>query len=311
MSGEALRVGLIGFGAMGRRHAAALRDTAGAVLAGVADPYGERADALGVPLVPGVGELLALGIDYAVVACPSALHEDIGLRLAAAGVPALIEKPLATTSVAARRLTEAFAAAGLPAAVGHVERFNPALAGLREILGQGDLGAPRQLTTHREGPPPTRPADCGVLLDLAVHDLDAAAWITGQDFEQLSTLTHPSPGAREDLAVLAGRLSGGTLTSHTVNRRSPYRQRTTAVLAEHGLLTADTLTSRLTLQTGATAHTIALPDGDPLRREHAEFLALLRTGRTGNLAALAEGARAVRLATGHTPRADPAPIPAS
>ncbi|MFE4605546.1 Gfo/Idh/MocA family protein [Kitasatospora indigofera] len=309
MNGRALRAGLIGLGAMGRHHAAALQDTHGVELAAVADPHGDRTLLPGVPLLPGVEELLAAGIDYAVVACPSALHEDVALRLAAAGVPALIEKPLATTAAGAARLADAFAAAGLPAAAGHVERFNPALAALREILATGDLGAALQVTTRREGPPSPRAAACGVLLDLAVHDLDAVAWLTGQDFDQLNTLTHPvyggptqARGAGEDHAVLAGRLTGGTLTSHTVNRHSPQRRRTTSVLAEHGLLSADTLRGRLTLQTGTSPRTVALPDTDTLRDEHTAFLTLLRTGRAGNLATLADGVRAVHLATGHPPR---------
>ncbi|MFD4211249.1 Gfo/Idh/MocA family oxidoreductase, partial [Micromonospora tulbaghiae] len=81
---------------MGRHHARVLASLEGVELAGVVDPMGDRNGwAQGAPVLTTVDELLALGVDYAVVACPTGLHEKIGLQLADADVCALIEKPLA------------------------------------------------------------------------------------------------------------------------------------------------------------------------------------------------------------------------
>ncbi len=77
-----------------------------------------------VPVVATIDDLLALGIDYAVVAIPTQFHVDAGLQLAAAGVHALVEKPLTTDAASSRRIANAFAGAGLIGAVGHLERYN-------------------------------------------------------------------------------------------------------------------------------------------------------------------------------------------
>lgn len=109
-----LKAGLVGLGSMGRHHARVLAGLEGVELVGVVDPMGDKNGwAQGAPVLSTVEELIALGIDYAVVACPTALHEEVGLQLADAGVSALIEKPLADTVEGARRLVEAFESRGL------------------------------------------------------------------------------------------------------------------------------------------------------------------------------------------------------
>src|SRR5690606_5553507 len=102
MTVKTLRAGLIGLGAMGRNHARVLNALEGVDLVGVADPVADAA-ALpgGVRLTESVEQLIDLGVDYAVVACPTIHHEPIGLMLADAGVHALIEKPLAHNTEAA------------------------------------------------------------------------------------------------------------------------------------------------------------------------------------------------------------------
>src|ERR671914_675116 len=120
---------------------------------GVVEPEGEPGRAArGVPVLRELPELVALGIDYAVVACPTALHEEIGLQLADEGICALIEKPLAHSVPAAARLVAAFEGAGLVAGVGHIERYNPALQSLRGRLEAGALGKVFQVVTRRQGP---------------------------------------------------------------------------------------------------------------------------------------------------------------
>jgi UDP-N-acetylglucosamine 3-dehydrogenase len=165
-----LRAGLIGLGSMGRHHARVLKGLEGVELVAVVDPMGDQHGAAqGVPVLSTVEELIGLGIDYAVVACPTGLHEPVGLALAEAGVCALIEKPVADTVVGARHLVEAFESRGLVAGVGHIERFNPALQSMRARLEAGELGEVFQVVTRRQGPFPHRIADVGVVKDLATH----------------------------------------------------------------------------------------------------------------------------------------------
>jgi len=113
-----LRAGLVGLGMMGRHHARVLASLEGVELVGVCDPMGDPHGVAGTrPLVAQVEHLIALGIDYAMVAAPTAFHEELALALAAAGVHALIEKPLAVDNDSAERITAAFAAKGLVGAV--------------------------------------------------------------------------------------------------------------------------------------------------------------------------------------------------
>jgi UDP-N-acetylglucosamine 3-dehydrogenase len=246
-----LRAGLIGLGAMGRHHARVLSELEGVELVGVVEPAGEpgrvaRA-ARGAPVLRDLPELVALGIDYAVVACPTAQHEEIGLRLAAAGVCALIEKPLAHSVPAAERLVSAFGAAGLVAAVGHIERYNPALQSLRARLEAGALGEVFQVVTRRQGPFPHRIADVGVVKDLATHDIDLTSWVTGQEYASVSARTVSKSGRpHEDMVAVVGQLADGTMVSHLVNWLSPLKERSTVVTGELGCFVADTLTADLT-----------------------------------------------------------------
>lgn len=286
-----LRAGLVGVGMMGRHHARVLGSLDGVDLVAVVDPGGDpHGVANGRALLSTVSELVSLGVDYAMVAAPTALHESIGLELAEAGIHALIEKPLAVDTPAAKRLTTAFASRGLVGAVGHIERYNPALQQLRRRLEVGELGSVYQITTRRQNPFPARIADVGVVKDLATHDIDLTAWVARSAFESVSArVAYKSGRVHEDLVAAVGQLSDGTITSHLVNWLSPFKERLTIVTGERGAFVADTLTADLTFHANASALTeweavaafrgvsegdlirYAFPKPEPLRTEHEAF----------------------------------------
>ena len=104
-----LRAGLVGLGMMGRHHARVLASLPGVDFVGVSDPAGDGAGvAQGRPVVESVTELIAMGIDYAMVAVPTIYHLEIGLELAAANVHAMVEKPLSQDVATSKQLTSAF-----------------------------------------------------------------------------------------------------------------------------------------------------------------------------------------------------------
>lgn len=232
-----LRVGVVGLGVMGLRHATALSAMDGVRYAGAAD-HGAPRTALGRPVVPGLGELLALGVDACVVATPVPDHVDTATALARAGVPTLIEKPLAMDSAQCARIAAAFAREGVPAVVGHVERFHRAVRELRLALARGDLGPVVRVTTRREGGPPRR-RDGGVLLDLGTHDFDLTRWLTGQTHETVAATSTGTGPEIEDAEVVA-TLSGGAAATHRVSWCSPLPRRGIEVECEGGVLSADT-----------------------------------------------------------------------
>jgi len=243
-----LRAGLIGLGMMGRHHARVLASLPGVDLVGVADAGGDpNSVAGGRPLVDSIDKLIELGLDYCMVAVPTIYHLEIGLALADAGVHAIIEKPLAHDTPSARKLSDVFAAKGLVGAVGHIERYNPALQSARARLEAGELGTVYQVTTRRQGPFPARIADVGVIKDLATHDIDLTAWVTQQPFTSVAARTAFRSGREhEDLVSITGQLADGTVTNHLVNWLSPLKERVTVITGEKGAFVADTLTADLT-----------------------------------------------------------------
>ena len=148
---------------------------------------------------------------------------------------ALIEKPLARTSTAPPRSPRRSRRAGLVGAVGHIERYNPALQSLRARLEDGELGEVYQVVTRRQGPFPARIADVGVVKDLATHDIDLTAWVTSSRYASVSARTASSSGREhEDLVAVVGTLGDGTVTNHLVNWLSPMKERVTVVTGERG-----------------------------------------------------------------------------
>ncbi|WP_030155831.1 Gfo/Idh/MocA family protein [Glycomyces sp. NRRL B-16210] len=312
MSQTALRAGLVGLGAMGRNHARVLDALEGVDLVAVADPLADAsAIPTGVRLVETAEQLIDLGIDYAVVACPTAYHEGVGLALAEAGVHALIEKPLAHTLEASERLAKAFEAKGLVAGVGHIERFNPAIMSLRERLEAGELGEILQLVTRRQGPFPGRIADVGVVKDLATHDIDLTGFVTGQSYRSVTARTVSRSGRpHEDMLSAIGQLSGGAIANHSVNWLSPFKERTAVVTGDRGCFVADTLTADLTFYANGVEDTewealsnfrgvsegdmvrFALRKREPLRVEHEHFRDAV-LGKGGVIVDLRQGAATV------------------
>jgi len=250
----ALRAGLLGVGMMGRHHARVLRELEGVDLVAIADPGGDPHGVAGeLEILPDIDALIAAGIDIAVVAVPTRFHEDAALKLAEAGVHTLVEKPIAHTVEAGQRMVEAFESAGLVGAVGHIERFNPALQELRRRLEAGDLGAVYQIQTRRQGPFPSRIGDVGVAKDLASHDVDLTAWVAQSDYERIfAQTTFKSGREHEDMIAITGRLASGVIVNHLVNWLSPMKERLTVVTGEKGSFVADTSTGDLTFYANGT-----------------------------------------------------------
>lgn len=310
-----LRAGLLGLGMMGRHHARVLSSLPGVDLVAVADAAGDRHDvAGGRPVLADVEQLIRHGIDYCMVAIPTALHEDVALALAAAGIHALVEKPLSPDVESSTRITEAFEAAGLVGAVGHIERYNPALQEARRRLESGEIGQVHQIVTRRQGPFPARIADVGVVKDLATHDIDLTAWVAQQPFLSVSAqISHRSGREHEDLVAVVGQLADGTVTSHLVNWLSPFKERVTVITGDRGAFVADTLTADLTFHANGTVDTewddvarfrgvsegdmirYAIAKPEPLRSEHEAFRDAL-LGMDADIVTMRQGLATVSVA---------------
>ncbi len=310
-----LRVAVVGLGSMGRSHLRVLAGRDDVEIVGLVDPCQDAVGlAAGLPWYPSLEPLLDDGLDACVVAAPTEEHGEIAIRLAGASVGTLIEKPLASDSTTGRRVLAAFARSDAVAAVGHVERYNPAIRAMRARLSRGELGQVFQMTTSRQGPFPGRIRDVGVVKDLATHDLDLAAFVTGSPYAGLAARTaYRSGRPHEDLLAVVGWLADGTVTNHLVNWLSPMKERRIVVTGDRGCFVADTLTADLTYFANADVDheweviarfrgvsegdmiRFAIPKPEPLAVQMDQFLRAVR-GEQHEIVTLQEGFEALSLA---------------
>jgi predicted dehydrogenase len=314
-----LRGAVIGLGMMGRHHARLQQSLPRVEFAGAVDPMGDR---FGVVREAGqvfasIDDLLAAGPapDFAVTAVPTEDHLRVTEELAAAGGSVLVEKPVAATAAEGRRVIEVVEQAGVRAAVGHVERFNPALVELRRRVQDGQLGEVFLIATERTGPFPERIRDVGVVKDLATHDLDLVRWLAGSPVELVAAQTsHRMGREHEDVVLVTGRVVGGTTFNCQVDWLTPTKSRRTRLLGERGMRLADTLTADLTFyvngvvrqEWGATQQLRGVSEGDatryalsrrePLLAELEAFVDLVRGGKGAGIVSLEDGVGVVETA---------------
>ena len=242
---------VVGVGAIGRNHARILADLSGVRLAGVVDADIEAARAIaaryGVRAYASCEDLLQeTQADAAVVAVPTAWHESISCSLMQRGIHVLVEKPIAPDLAAADRIIECAAANKTVLGVGHVERFNPAVLALKQKLNQGDLGRIFHIEARRQGPFPSRIQDVGVVIDLAVHDLDLIRFVCAREIEDVAAITarrvHES---HEDFVRATLRIADGVVGTLTIDWLTPTKIRELFVTGERGMFRVDLLTQDL------------------------------------------------------------------
>jgi len=180
--------------------------------------------------------------------------------------------------------------------VGHIERFNPAVVALKACLSDGELGRVFQFDARRQGPFPARVRDVGVVIDLAVHDLDVMRYVSGAEVVRLYAETERRiHSSHEDLLTGLVRLSDGTVGTLSVNWLTPTKIRELAVTGERGMFRVDYLTQDLYFFENATARgngwealhmlrgvsegrmiRLVVAKKEPLRAEQEAFLAAVR-----------------------------------
>jgi predicted dehydrogenase len=224
----ALRIGIIGGGAMGRKHAETIGRESAVQLVAVADPASrELAETWNVPHFTAHGALLAANeVDAVIIASPNTFHVSTALDCLEAGIPSLLEKPVATTYADAARLVRAAEASNTPILAGHHRRHHPAVKSAKDLIASGELG--RLVAVN--GTWLTRKADgyfdeawrrskgAGVMLINLLHDLDLFRHLCG---EIVSVQAIASNGIRgfevEDTAVVIVQFEHGALGSFVIS----------------------------------------------------------------------------------------------
>jgi predicted dehydrogenase len=257
-----LRVGLIGAGKMGSFHMESWERIAAARLLAVADPDAVAAGRhIGRRPIESFRDhrrlLERADIDAVCICAPSELHAPIALDAIAAGKHVLVEKPIATALEDGLRMASAARAAGVKLMVGHVERFNPAVGKLAELVAEGRIGRVFRAHATRVGPLPQRIRDTGVAIDLATHDLDIMQFVLGLPitsiYAQGSRCVHPT---QEDMIACLLRFGeSGPWGLLDVNWLTPEKRRELTVIGEGGMLSASYLTQDVWFTESSSAPT--------------------------------------------------------
>src|SRR5215468_9189806 len=280
-----LRVGVIGVGVMGSNHARVLAGLPGVELVGVVDPDANQANfvksVLGCPALASADELLALGIDAVTIAAPTHLHHDIALKCIARGLHVLVEKPIASSVEEGQDIITAARHAGITLMVGHVERFNPAVQAIKDAIAGEDI---LSIAITRVGPFPPRMSNVGVVIDLAVHDIDLIRWFTDSDIIEVQPQLSSAVAEREDIALLQFRTVSGVLAHINTNWLTPFKARNVTVATLGKYVTGDLLTRQVTECFGFqpdgsySMRHLSVGHAEPLRAELQAFVAAIRSG---------------------------------
>ena len=300
---RALRVGVIGAGVMGTNHARVLAGLPDNSLVGVVDPllaHRTRAtDLINCRTFASLHELTEEGVEAVTIAAPTHLHHEIALACISQKIHVLVEKPIASSVEEGRDIVAAAQAAGVTLMVGHVERSNPAVAAIKQAISGEDI---LSIAITRVGPFPPRMSNVGVVIDLAVHDIDLIRWFTESDIIEVQPQLSSAVAEREDIALLQFRTASGVLAHINTNWLTPFKARSVTVATRGKYVMGDLLTRQVTECFGFK------PDGsysmrhppvghdEPLR---AELIAFLQAVRSGSAPAVTgdEGVASLEIAT--------------
>ena len=228
---------VVGAGSFGRNHLRVIHQSEHAELAGVLDTDSKRAaEAASTNACPVLTSLeeLAGKADAAVVATPTRTHAEIGRRLMELGVDVLIEKPVARTIDEARMLIETAGRTGRILQVGHLERFNPAVAAVEAVISQ-----PLFFEVHRLSEFSPRSLDVDVVLDLMIHDIDIVLTLTKQLPEEIRAAGIHILSEKVDIANVRMQFPGGCVANLTASRVSTERVRKLRLFQPHEYISLD------------------------------------------------------------------------
>jgi predicted dehydrogenase len=192
-----------------------------------------------------------------------------------------VEKPIASDVAEGNSIIAAARRAGVTLMVGHVERFNPAVEAIKEAIHGEDI---LSIAITRVGPFPPRMSNVGVVIDLAVHDIDLIRWFTDSEIIEVQPQLSSAVAEREDIALLQFRTASGVLAHINTNWLTPFKARNVTVATRRKYVMGDLLTRQVTECFGFqpdgsySMRHLSVGHAEPLRAELLAFLDAIRTG---------------------------------
>jgi len=303
-----MRVAVVGVGHLGKHHARIFRALPGVELTAVVDTNQARAEE-----IAAANQTRALmrstslldKVDAVSVAVPTEQHLAVVLPFLEAGVPVLVEKPMARSLEEADQMIAAAAKSGAVLAVGQTERFNPAVEAARPMLTD-----PRFIEVHRLGTFPERSLDIDVVFDLMIHDLDVVLSLVRSEVESIEAVGVPVLTGRVDIANARIRFANGCIANLTASRISRDRVRKIRFFQPATYLSIDYAAQKVEMyrlvkgegpKPSIEGGDVPVLNEEPLKRELADFLDAV-TSKRAPMVDGAQGRRALALATEITRR---------
>ena len=241
---KTLNVAVVGLGRMGANHVRVLSELPDVRLAAVCDSNRDLSDRIGKRFLVmrscvEIESLLEEGdVDAAIIAVPTAEHAKVAKRCLECGIDILVEKPMGSTVAECDEISSEAKRLNRVLMVGHIERFNPVITRLKEYIDQKFLGDIYLIETIRAGPFPRRlyGSKDGVVIDLAVHDLDLIAFLLGP-LRQLYSNHILTPDKAQDIyARVMFKTMSGVVGSSQFSWISPRRERSITVIGDKGIM---------------------------------------------------------------------------
>lgn len=311
-NGEPIPVAVVGAGNMGANHLRVYEELPEADLVEVVEPDPGRAktvaDQYDVAVCDSVSDIETA--QAATVAVPNERHRTIAIECLDAGIDILVEKPLAMTVDSADSIVDTAETNGLILQVGHIERFNPAVEVLCEILNEQSLIA---IEAHRLGPFNEHLSKESVVFDLMIHDLEVVAALVNSTVESVNAFGANPKSQTVDHAVAQVQFDNGVLGTLTASHVTHDKVRTLSVITEETYIKMDyqeqsitvrrvgekgttTLTNQTGYRTEAVTESPYIKTREPLKNELEHFLNCVETRTTPRVDGHV-GVEAVRLAT--------------
>ncbi|MFO7967187.1 MAG: Gfo/Idh/MocA family oxidoreductase [Archaeoglobaceae archaeon] len=272
-----LRTGVIGIGVMGKHHARVYSEHPDLELVGVSDvnrDEGKRvASNYGTTYFPDYMDLLEADLDLLSIAVPTSLHADIALNAADYGINMLIEKPISKSIEEAESIINAARENNVKVMVGHIERFNPAVVKLKEMVDKGEFGKIITISGRRIGPFNPRIRDVGIIIDLAVHEIDVFSYIFGKVAQEVYTVAGNNFHTMEDYASILLRFPDNASGNVDTNWLSPKKVRRMTVVGTECVAEVDFIQQELELwKNDKDIEKVKTDKEEPLKLEIQHFI---------------------------------------
>jgi len=280
---KVIKMGVVGVGSMGFHHVriySQLAESGLVQLVGIADINYERALSVAkifkTKAFKEYKELLEL-VDAVSIATPTETHKDIALEFINAGKHVLVEKPITSNVKEALELVRKAEEMHVVLMVGHVERYNPAVVKLREIIKNSLLGEIVTITAKRVGPFDPRVAKTSVIVDLAIHDIDIINSLLGSKVISLyarSRKVHPD-SLEEDYGLITLTYENQVDAVVETNRLTPYKVRSLEVVGTKGIVALDYIEQKIKMYDGEWIREAIIQKEEPLKLEILNFIKVI------------------------------------